>query len=116
MKTAATKLRPLAEGGDGHEQEKRSELRLGFAMNELNSFSYVYILQSEKDTNRFYIGFTTDIESRLGCHNSGSVPSTKPYRPWRIKTYIAFADEKQARAFEKYLKSQSGRGFAVKRL
>jgi hypothetical protein len=32
------------------------------------------------------------------------------------KTYIAFSDEKQAFAFEKYLKSASGRAFAKKRL
>ena len=36
--------------------------------------------------------------------------------PWTIKTYIAFSDEKQAFAFEKYLKSPSGRAFAKKRL
>jgi len=39
-----------------------------------------------------------------------------PYRPWRIKTCIAFSDEKQAHAFEQYLKTQSGRAFAKKRL
>ena len=32
------------------------------------------------------------------------------------KTCIAFTDEKQARAFERYLKTQSGRAFAKKRL
>ena len=37
-------------------------------------------------------------------------------RPWRLKTYIAFSDEAQAIAFEKYLKSGSGRAFAKKRL
>jgi len=29
-----------------------------------------------------------------------------------IKTYIAFSDENQGRAFERYLKSASGRAFA----
>jgi hypothetical protein len=38
------------------------------------------------------------------------------YKPWRIKTYVAFSDEKRAVAFEKYLKSGSGRAFANKRL
>jgi hypothetical protein len=33
-----------------------------------------------------------------------------------LKTYIAFSDEKQAIAFEKYLKTASGRAFAKKRL
>jgi hypothetical protein len=35
---------------------------------------------------------------------------------WAVKTYIAFADEKQAFTFERYLKSASGRAFARKRL
>ena len=81
-----------------------------------NSFWYVYILRSDSHPDRFYSGFTTDIQKRLKCHNSGSVPATKPCRPWRIKTCVAFTDEKQARAFETYLKTQSGRAFAKKRL
>jgi putative endonuclease len=64
----------------------------------------------------FYVGFTTDIAERLKHHNAGHVPATKPYRPWRIKTCLAFSDENQARAFEHYLKTQSGRAFAKKRL
>jgi len=44
------------------------------------------------------------------------LPHTSKYGPWRIKTYIAFNNEKQAVAFEKYLKSPSGRAFAKKRL
>jgi hypothetical protein len=43
-----------------------------------------------------------------------SVPSK--YRPWRVKTYIAFSDEARAFAFEQYLKTASGRAFAKKRL
>jgi predicted GIY-YIG superfamily endonuclease len=49
-------------------------------------------------------------------HNVGEVPHTSKYRPWRLKTYIAFSDETRAIAFEKYLKSGSGRAFAKKRL
>ena len=85
-------------------------------MSDDTSKFYVYILQSESHPDRFYTGFTTDVESRVKCHNSGSVPATKPYRPWRLKTYVAFSNEKQARAFEQYLKTQSGRAFAKKRL
>jgi putative endonuclease len=33
-----------------------------------------------------------------------------------LHDYVAFSDEKQALAFEKYLKSASGRAFAKKRL
>jgi predicted GIY-YIG superfamily endonuclease len=76
---------------------------------------YVYILQSV-DEQHFYTGHTDDLRGRLKKHNSGGVPHTSKYKPWRLKTYVAFADERQALAFEKYLKSPSGRAFAAKRL
>ncbi len=73
---------------------------------------YVYILESE-DGEHFYVGITDDTTARLGAHNGGDVSHTAKYRPWRIRTFIAFSDEK--RAFERYLKSASGRAFATKR-
>jgi putative endonuclease len=76
---------------------------------------YVYILES-LDSNHFYVGITDDLRARLAKHNAREVPHTSKYGPWRIKTYIAFSDEKQAVAFEKYLKTASGRAFAKKRL
>lgn len=77
---------------------------------------YVYILQSEQDAQHFYTGITDDLRTRLSKHNSGAVTHTAKYRPWRIKSYVAFADEDRAFAFEKYLKSGSGRAFAKTRL
>jgi len=79
-------------------------------------FYYVYILQSEIDQKKFYAGFTEDLDSRLKAHNSGNVHHTSKYKPWRIKTAIAFADRQKAVEFEKYLKTPSGRAFAKKRL
>ena len=78
--------------------------------------TYVYILRSLDDRERYYIGITGDLRSRLKKHNAGDVSHTSKYAPWEIKTYIAFGDEKQAFAFEKYLKSPSGRAFTKKRL
>ena len=72
---------------------------------------YVYILQSI-DYQHFYVGITDDLRARLAKHNAGGVPHTSKYRPWQLKTYVAFRDPKQAIAFEKYLKSGSGRAFA----
>ncbi len=77
---------------------------------------YVYILQSLDPADHFYVGVTDDLKSRLARHNAGQVPHTSKYKPWRIKTYLAFSDEAQALAFERYLKTASGRGFAKKRL
>jgi hypothetical protein len=56
------------------------------------------------------------LRARLAKHNAGEVPHTSKYRPWRLKTYVAFSDEQKAFDFEKDLKSASGRAFAKKRL
>ena len=77
---------------------------------------YVYILQSEIDQKRFYTGFTENLDSRLKSHNAGGCDHTSKYKPWRVKTAIAFHDWQKALDFEKYLKSPSGRAFAKKRL
>lgn len=79
-------------------------------------FYYTYILESEKVANRFYVGFTEDLELRLKSHNQGGNPHTSKNRPWRIKTAIAFTERQRALDFEAYLKSPSGRAFAKKRL
>jgi predicted GIY-YIG superfamily endonuclease len=79
-------------------------------------FFYVYILQSVADSARFYVGLTDDLKDRLRRHNGGEVSHTAKYKPWRVKTAIAFTDRERAAAFERYLKSSSGRAFAKKRL
>jgi putative endonuclease len=79
-------------------------------------FFYVYILQSKVSEGHFYCGCTEDLPARLKKHNIGDVPHTAKFRPWRIKTAIAFTEQEQAVKFERYLKSSSGRAFAKKRL
>ena len=74
---------------------------------------YVYILES-LDSEHFYVGVTDDLRAQLAKHNAGEVPHTSKYGPWRLRTYIAFSDEQSALAFERYLKSGSGRAFAKK--
>ncbi|QWV98652.1 GIY-YIG nuclease family protein [Geomonas nitrogeniifigens] len=75
---------------------------------------YVYYLQSIPHPDQHYIGLTTDVNARLSSHNAGQSPHTSQYRPWKIITYHAFADEAKAAAFEKYLKSCSGLAFRKK--
>jgi predicted GIY-YIG superfamily endonuclease len=77
---------------------------------------YVYILESIADPARHYTGLTDDLKVRLTRHNAGEVPHTSKFIPWRLNTYVGFSDEKRAIAFERYLKSSSGRAFAKKRL
>ena len=73
---------------------------------------YVYLLQSAVDRRRHYTGLTDNLRARIARHNAGQNPSTARGRPWVLTGYLAFADAKIARAFERYLKSGSGRTFA----
>ena len=77
---------------------------------------YVYILRSETDEDRYYTGLTDDLRKRLETHNAGRVPHTAKWKPWHLKTYVAFSNRTRAADFEQYLKSSPGRAFVKKRL
>jgi putative endonuclease len=74
----------------------------------------VYILESVADPEHFYVGLTEDLHARLRKHNAGEVSHTSKFKPWIIKKAIAFRDRSRAAAFERYLKSGSGRAFTRK--
>lgn len=82
----------------------------------MQGYFYVYILESLSNGSAYYIGLTENLESRLAKHNAGEVPHTSKFRPWQIKTAIAFRDRSRAIDFERCLKTSSGRAFAKKRL
>ncbi len=82
----------------------------------MTGFHYVYVIESQSHSGRYYIGFTEDLEDRLKHHNLGAVPSAKPYRPWAYRTCPAFKDRQRALAYERYLKTHSGRAFLAKHL
>ena len=75
---------------------------------------YVYMLQSETELKRHYVGATFDLRKRLREHNEGKSLHTKKFMPWKLVGYIAFSDNEKADKFETYLKSASGRAFAKK--
>ena len=77
---------------------------------------YVYILRSEADSEKTYVGFTSNLKERLARHNCDGESYTAKYRPWKIIFYSAFDDKKRALEFERYLKSHSGKAFAGKHL
>lgn len=70
---------------------------------------YVYIIKSQKIPDKFYVGYTLDIESRLKVHNNGGSVYTADYKPWGLVWHCSFSDKMKAIAFEEYLKSHSGR-------
>jgi putative endonuclease len=73
---------------------------------------FVYVLRSIPAPERYYVGLTSDVESRLMTHNSGGSQHTALIRPWELVASIEFGNEDSAIAFEKYLKTGSGRAFA----
>ncbi|OHA64246.1 MAG: hypothetical protein A2667_01395 [Candidatus Wildermuthbacteria bacterium RIFCSPHIGHO2_01_FULL_47_27] len=75
---------------------------------------YCYILLSSK-SHIFYFGSAKDLKKRMELHNHGEVKSTKSHIPWNLIWYGAFLTEKEARDFELYLKTGSGKSFAYKR-
>jgi putative endonuclease len=77
---------------------------------------YVYILRSINNLDQEYVGATADLKRRLSDHNAGKSAHTAKFKPWQLIWYCAFPDKYKALAFEKYLKSHSGRAFAKKRL
>jgi putative endonuclease len=77
---------------------------------------YVYVLQSVSDPTQFYTGLCKDVEARLRAHNAGQSPHTSKHKPWRLLSCHWFEQPETAAAFERYLKSGSGRAFAQKRL
>lgn len=77
---------------------------------------YVYIIRSINFPHQEYTGATADLKRRLTEHNAGKSTHTAKYAPWELVWYCAFLDKQRALAFEKYLKSHSGRAFAKKRL
>ena len=57
---------------------------------------YVYILKNPTE-NQIYIGFSTDLRSRMKIHRT-------EHRGWRLAYYEAYASEIDARARERRLK------------
>ena len=80
------------------------------------SVKYVYILQSEIEPERYYTGVTDNVIRRLKEHNEGKSIHTNKFKPWKIKTYVAFSDIRKAEDFEQFLKTGNGRQFVKKRL
>ncbi|NUQ14449.1 MAG: GIY-YIG nuclease family protein [Flavobacteriales bacterium] len=70
---------------------------------------WVYILLCAD--GRSYVGCTKDMEARLRRHEAGTVHSTKDRLPVKCMATFGFIDKHKAYAFEKYLKSGSGRAF-----
>ena len=72
---------------------------------------YVYVLESINEPQQIYVGRSDNLRVRLSDHNAGKSPHTAKHRPWNLVCYHAFASERHAIEFERYLKTGSGREF-----
>ncbi|NMC51882.1 GIY-YIG nuclease family protein [Candidatus Kuenenbacteria bacterium] len=77
---------------------------------------YVYALQSLKNRNWLYIGYSDDLKTRIKTHNDGKVKSTQFYRPLRLIYYEAYLHKTDAARREYELKhSQQQKEFLKQR-
>jgi len=67
--------------------------------------NFVYVLGCRgKDRNLTYVGWTTDIERRLGLHNVGKGARSTRGRVWVLLHTEKFRTRRQAMSREWYLK------------
>lgn len=72
----------------------------------------VYILNCSD--GRTYTGCSKNLYKRIIKHNRGEVHSTKSRLPVSLVVNIVFYNKYKAYTFERYLKSGSGRAFAIR--
>ena len=63
---------------------------------------FVYVLQNAE--GRLYIGFTSDLESRVRQHKEDEGGWTHGRGPWQLVYYEAFSDRSEAMRRERNLK------------
>jgi putative endonuclease len=71
---------------------------------------FVYILYSSK-ADRYYVGQTQNLETRLAHHNAGLARWTKAYVPWELKYHEAFESRSEAMCRESENKNQKKRSY-----
>jgi putative endonuclease len=77
---------------------------------------YVYLLRSQSNAKKTYVGMTDDVAARLQKHNAGGSPHTSKYRPWELIASVGVRTKDKAAELEKYFKTGSGHAFAHKHL
>ena len=76
---------------------------------------YTYVLYSKKD-HKLYVGYSSDLKTRVIKHLKGQVSITKNRLPLVLVYYEAFIDEKAARDQELFYKTGQGRRVLKNRL
>jgi putative endonuclease len=71
---------------------------------------YVYIIYSGK-LDKYYVGYSEDILTRLEQHNGGVSAFTSKANDWRIEYSESFETRQQAHWREKEIKSKKSRKY-----
>jgi len=64
---------------------------------------FVYILEA-KESKRYYVGQTNNLDDRIKRHNQGKNLSTKAFIPWHLKWWKEYQTRSEAVMVEKTLK------------
>ncbi len=75
---------------------------------------FVYIIQSETDQS-YYVGYTSDLETRIEKHNAGNSRYTSKKIPWVLIYFEKFQTKSEAIKREKFIKRQKSSVF-IRRL
>ena len=71
---------------------------------------WIYIIYSQR-LDRYYVGYTSDLEQRVADHNRGKNTYTRKGIPWELRHEEKFASKEEAMRRERYIKSQKSRIF-----
>ena len=74
-------------------------------------FMFVTYILYSADFDRYYVGSTENIESRLTRHNNGMVISTKKYVPWKLVYTESFETRSEAFKRELQIKGKKSRKY-----
>jgi len=70
----------------------------------------VYILYS-KSFNRYYVGYTNNIERRIAEHNRKKGKFTDAGIPWELIYFESYPTKKEAREREEFIKSRKSKAY-----
>jgi putative endonuclease len=71
---------------------------------------YTYIIYSKK-VDRYYVGYTSDLEERLQRHHDNKISYTGKRGPWTLVWYQPFESATQAYACERTIKKKKSRKY-----
>lgn len=69
-----------------------------------DNMHFVYLIQSQINPSKVYVGFTSDLENRILLHNTADTGYTTKFRPWRLVYFEAYEGRNAAYKREQQLK------------